>query len=97
MIIGFVISIILLGLFVWLLFAPNPRIPKPPKEQKFDNTPNSKGDTKMDDNNEITELIRQQEQTNKHLQKLISDFFWFRIGIICLLIFGGISVTGGFN
>ena len=41
----------------------------------------------------IPELIRQQEQTNKHLQKLINDFFWFRIAIILLLLFGGIGVV----
>ena len=45
----------------------------------------------------IAELIVQQEQTNKHLKKLIDDFFWFRIGIIGLLIFGGISKAGGFD
>ena len=45
----------------------------------------------------ITELIWQQEQTNRHLQKLIKDFFWFRIAIIGLLIFGGIGATGGFK
>jgi len=76
---------------------------KSPK-QKFDDNPISKTDTKMDGENGIAELIRQvidqrheQEQTNKHLQKLISDFFWFRIGIAGLLIIGAIGATGGFN
>ena len=71
---------------------------------KFDDNPISKGDTKMDGENGIAELIWQQEQTNKHLQKLISDFFWFRVGGVVLLLIGGIfsgilaiAAIGGFN
>ena len=63
---------------------------KPPK-QKFpppSNEPNR---------HSFAELIWQQEQTNRHLQKLISDFFWFRIGIIGLFVVGVIFGSGGFN
>ena len=55
--------------------------PSTPKH-KSGNEPNRDG---------IPELIRQQEQTNKHLQKLINDFFWFRIAIILLFVLGGIG------
>ena len=52
----------------------------------------------------IDDLIRLQrrtnknlEQTNEHLQKLLSDFFWFRVAVIGFFIFGGIFATGGFK
>lgn len=60
--------------------ASSPSTPK----HKSDNEPNRDG---------IPELIRQQEQTNIHLQKLINDFFWFRIAIILLFVSGGVGAV----
>ena len=57
--------------------------PSTPKH-KSGNEPNRDG---------IPELIRQQEQTNIHLQKLINDFFWFRIAIILLFVSGGVGAV----
>ena len=56
----------------------------PTPKHKFGNEPNRDG---------IPDLIRQQEQTNKNLQKLIDDFFWFRIAIILLFVSGGVGVV----
>ena len=59
-------------------------------------TPESSGNF-TNDNNGIAEQIRQQEQTNKHLQQLISDFFWFRIAIAGILLVGFIFGSGVFK
>jgi len=124
--IGFVILLIVLGLFGWLWWwghkldgndpssrkssslqrieaakmmvgnkseTDSPTSTLEATEQKFEVNPIPKGNTKMNDDNGIADLIRQQEQTNRYFQKLISDFFWFRVAIIGFLIFGSIGVV----
>ncbi len=70
----------------------------PYSERKPQTLESSKSFTNND--NGIAELIREQKQTNEHFQKLISDFFWFLIGIVGLLVIGSvlqvIAATGGF-
>ena len=85
-----IIIVTVLAVIVYSLYRWEPNEKKPPK-QKIDDNPISKWNTKMDDDNGIAELIRQQEQTNRHFQKLIADFFWFRIGIVGLLIIGALG------
>ena len=99
MTIGFIIIAVFVigGLTWWAVSTIKPKQKTIPYSENEPQTPeSSEGKVKMKVKG-INELIRQQEQTNKHLKTLIDDFFWFRIGIVGLLIIGAIGATGGFK
>ena len=95
---GWLIVVIIVGLFyagaLWLdgKIASDSETPEAISENKTDSSPSTPKPA-FGNCEGIPELIRQQEQTNKHLQKLIHDFLWFRIAIIFFFLFGSVGVV----